>query len=215
MIPGKNNHQLLFHGQEPIVPSASSTSPAVSDESFSPFLRGPMYSAYAELREWKLQLKKAGMSPSCPTPVHVRRFDDSAPLEARSVPEPFTDFRKENQKPQTPMTQKFYLSKASPPPPVSQMFDSAKTPPAALKPELRRVGSMSASKKTDKRGGPVLGGGDRADEFLLMRSFSSYQELASRREEDGRRGRAGSTGIFRKTFTGFRRSMAKPNSWIG
>lgn len=212
LVPG----QLLFHEQELIVPPASSTPVVVSDAAFPAFLRGPMYSAYAELREWKLRLRKAGMTtPSCPTPVRVRRFDASAPLEARPVPEPFTDFRKENRKPQTPMTQRFNPPKAFPPPPVAQMFDSAKTPPAALKPELRRVGSMSASKKEEKRGGPVLRGSDRADEFLLMRSFSSYQELASRNEEDGRRGRAGSAGIFRKTLTGFRRSTAKPNSWIG
>lgn len=216
LISGQNLHQLLFHDQEPMEPSASSIPPVVYDAAdFPPFLRGPMYSAYAELREWKLRLKKAGMSPSCPIPAQVTRLDASAPLEARSVSELLTDFRKENRKPKTPMDRRISPSKALPTFPVAQMFDSSKTPPSASRPEMRRVGSMSAGKGEEKRGGPVGRGSDRADEFLLMRSFSSYQELAPKNEEDGRRGRAGSTGIFRKTFTGFRRSTAKATGWMG
>ncbi|KAL0915572.1 hypothetical protein M5K25_015999 [Dendrobium thyrsiflorum] len=213
LIPEQNQQQHLFQEQELFEPSASSTPLVISDAAFSPFLRGPMYLAYAELREWKLRLKKAGPSPSCPTPVQVNIHDASAPLEDRSVPEILTDFRKENRKPKTPVAQRCSPWKA---PPVAQMFDSLKTPPAALKPEMRRVGSMSAGKGEVKRGGPLLGGGDRVDEFLLMRSFSSFQESVSRNQEDGRRGRAAAnTGIFRKTFTGLRRSTAKATSWIG
>ncbi|KAH0458447.1 hypothetical protein IEQ34_013762 [Dendrobium chrysotoxum] len=212
LIPEQNHHQQLFQEQELFEPSASSTPLVISDAAFSPFLRGPMYLAYAELREWKLRLKKAGLSPSCPIPVQVNRHDASAPFEDRSVPEILTDFSKENRKPKTPVAQRCSPWKA---PPVAQMFDSLKTPPAALKPEMRRVGSMSAGKGEVKRGGPLLGGSDRVDEFLLTRSFSSYQESVSRNQEDGRRGRAANTGIFRKTFTGLRRSTAKATSWIG
>ncbi|PKU84550.1 hypothetical protein MA16_Dca017936 [Dendrobium catenatum] len=198
-IPEQNHHQHIFKEQELFEPSASSTPLVISDAAFSPFLRGPMYLAYAELRELKLRLKKAGLSPSCPIPIQVNRHDASAPLEDRSVPELLTDFRKENRKPKTSVAQRCSPWKA---PPVAQMFDSLKSPPAAGKGEV-------------KRGGPLLGGCDRVDEFLLTRSFSSYQESVSRNQEDGRRRRAANTGIFRKTFTGLRRSTAKATSWIG
>ncbi|PKA49237.1 hypothetical protein AXF42_Ash014139 [Apostasia shenzhenica] len=170
-----------------------------------PFRRGPMYSAYAELRDWRLRMKKAGLSPSTPIPIFPLKKQAPSPPTTAAVPDHTMSFVKESRKP---------------PPSAVQRSDASLTPSWSAKPELRRVGSFAAGKTEEKRssgggGSPGGGGGaGQADEFLLMRSFSSYQETkeismatAAGGAEDGRGGRrSGGKGIFRKTITGFRRS---------
>ncbi|KAL0915574.1 hypothetical protein M5K25_016002 [Dendrobium thyrsiflorum] len=158
-----------------------------------PFQRGPMYSTYSELREWKLRMKKAGLNPSTPIPVQVKK-----PAAGRSAAEQTTDFRKENRKPSPLGTQSFDPSKLAPP-----------------APEMKRAGSVAAGKREEKGGGVPRGGSGRVDDLLAMRNCSSYQEPSSRCVEEGKGAKEGRKGIFGKTFTGFRRSTAKATGWLG
>ncbi|KAK8916890.1 hypothetical protein KSP39_PZI023322 [Platanthera zijinensis] len=155
-----------------------------------PFQRGPMYRAYADLRDWKLRMKKAGLSPSTPIPLQLKR--------------PAVNTR-------PPVDQRFDPSNTPSPPFETQWLDRSKMispPPPSLNKETKRFGNLPSG-----RGGPPRSGSGRADEFLLMRGFSSFDESAAKNNEDGERGRRSATkGIFRKTLTAFRGPTAKTNS---
>lgn len=191
-IPRFPKHQqLLFPEIEHhLQPFTSPGSPIIYDAPLSPFSRGPMYRAYADLRDWKLRMKKkTSLSPS--------------PIQLRLVPE-FSNFRKDSLNTRPPVVQRFDSSKTPPPPPSIN--------------ETNRFGSLPSGKGEEKRGGgPPRAGSGRADEFLLMRGFSSYDESTSRNKEEGSKtGRSvNPKGILRKTFTGFRRPTAKTNTSLG
>lgn len=138
-------------------------------------------------------MKKAGLNPSTPIPVQVKK-----PAAGRSAAEQTADFRKENRKPSPLATQSFEPSKIAPPPA-----------------EMRRAGSVTAGKREEKVSGIPRGGSGRVDDLVAMRNCSSYQESGSRNVEEGKGGREGKKGIFGKTFTGFRRSTAKTTGWLG
>ncbi|KAG0493397.1 hypothetical protein HPP92_004391 [Vanilla planifolia] len=147
-----------------------------------------MYPAYAELRDWKLRMKKAGLNPSTPLPIQLRRT--LAPAAVRSLHELSMACRNEKRKPQTT-------------PEEAQILDASKN-------GLIRTGSASAMRREEKR------------DVELPRSCSSYQGskelsrmVATRNEEEARRGKAANKGILSKTITGFRRSTAKATGWMG
>ncbi|KAG0461569.1 hypothetical protein HPP92_021502 [Vanilla planifolia] len=185
LLPSPTRQRTLFPDVVHLDSYSSSSStpphPAVAP-SLPSFSRGPMYSVYAELRDWKLRMKKAGLSSSTPIPVQVNRTAAATPMAANAIPDLSMNFRTDNRKPPS----------------------TAQRP----KQELRRMGSMSACRGEEKRGGPPRGGSGRAEEFLMMRDFCSYQETATRREDEVRDGVK--KGIFTKTMAGFRRSKTKP-----
>ncbi|XP_020582727.1 uncharacterized protein LOC110026207 [Phalaenopsis equestris] len=158
-----------------------------------PFLRGPMYSTYSELREWKLRMKKAGLNPATPIPVQAKQSAAGSSSGEQAV-----EFRKENRKASPLVNKRFEPSKMAPPPT-----------------EMRRAGSVTAGKREEKGGGVPRGGSVRADDLAVMRNFCSYQEQGTRNVEEGKGRREERKGIFGKTFTGFRRSTAKAAGWLG
>lgn len=79
-----------------------------------PFRRGPMYSAYAELREWKLRTKNLKLQ-SGPLPPPTPSRKPSPPMVSRSIQDFSMAFRKENKKP--PSTPKHgHVPFGTPPP---------------------------------------------------------------------------------------------------
>ncbi|XP_008812765.2 uncharacterized protein LOC103723588 [Phoenix dactylifera] len=166
------------------------------DFSLPPMRRGPMYSVYAELREWKLRRKKAEVNSTIATPT--RRT--VASTVSRSVPNFSAGFRKENRKP------------ASPLPPTGPRLDALMTPPRPMVPkaELRRLGSTSARRADEKRGGGGV--------IEMRKSYSCLKELkeygvvaSSAMDEEARGGRIAKKGIVKKTVSGFQRQT----TWMG
>ncbi|PKA50619.1 hypothetical protein AXF42_Ash017958 [Apostasia shenzhenica] len=155
----RHRHHLVFPDLEPLEPPPLFTPPAVDTP---PFRRGPMYSAYSELRDWKIRMRKTGLSPSSPIPSPAKKADR------------FIAFRKENRKP--PLT---------PPLPLRQKL------------EMKKVGSLSAGERPEKR------------LFSARRSFSGLTELkeicstASGFSEKSREGRGESKVVLRKSVSGF------------
>ncbi|PKU73793.1 hypothetical protein MA16_Dca026696 [Dendrobium catenatum] len=173
-------HNLLFPDLEPVEPP-----PLSPPQVLKPFRRGPMYSTYSELRDWKIRMKIASMSSSTPFPLPLKRTSFSSSVDRSKT------FRKENRKPS---------------PTMALNFDAAMTPPPPLAPklELRKVGSVSAGRMEAKKG--------RAGElFPMRRSFSGFNQIKEiskgsvfRVEEEGRGGRGGSKIVVsRKSVTGF------------
>ncbi|KAJ0962704.1 hypothetical protein J5N97_027826 [Dioscorea zingiberensis] len=86
----------------------------------SPIRRGPMYSAYAELREWRLRTKAAMIKPPPPPPP----------------PSLHVGLRKEEK-----------LPIAKLPSNVAKMDNPGMTPRPGSKADMRRLGTMMAMKK--------------------------------------------------------------------
>nr|XP_010926017.2 uncharacterized protein LOC105048416 [Elaeis guineensis] len=167
------------------------------DFSLPPMRRGPMYSVYAELREWKLRRKRAEVNSMIATPT--RRC--AASTVSRSVPNFSATFRKENRKP------------ASPLPPTGPRLDSLMTPPRPMVPKakLRRLGSTSASRAEEKRGG----GGviEMRKSYSCLKELKEYGVLASSAMEEEARGvRGAKKGIINKTVSSFQR---RTTTWMG
>ncbi|KAG1330643.1 hypothetical protein COCNU_02G006110 [Cocos nucifera] len=156
-----------------------------------------MYSVYAELREWKLRRKRAEVNSMIDTPT--RRT--VASTVSCSVPNFSATFRKENRKP------------ASPLPPAGRRLDASMTPPRSMVPkaELRRLGSTSASRAEEKRGG----GGviEMRKSYSCLKELKEYGVVASSAIDEEARGvRSAKKGIIKKTVSSFQR---RTTTWMG
>lgn len=174
-----HHHHLLFPDIEAVEPP-----PLSPPQALSPFRRGPMYSTYSELRDWKIRMKTASMGLYTPFPLPLKRTSFSCSVDRSRT------FSKENRKPSPTMALNFNTIGTPPPPMVPKL-------------KLRKVGSVSAGRMDEKK--------NRAGEvFPMRRSFSGFNQIKEiskgsefRFEEEGRERRGGSKIVVsRKSISG-------------
>ncbi|MQM01191.1 hypothetical protein Taro_033946 [Colocasia esculenta] len=146
--------------------------------------RGPMYSAYSELRESKLRKKREGSVPLCmstETLMAPEKKVVATPSVARSVPDFSAVLRKENRKPAV---------WASPAPPKASKLGGTppRPPPATVAASSKRGGGLPR-----RAAGSASENGRDEKGCAVRKSYSCLRELkglsgvaSSAIEEEGR-----------------------------
>lgn len=161
--------------------------------------RGPMYSAYSELRESKLRKKKEGCIPLglvMKTPTTPEKKAPATRAVARSVPDFWAVPRKENRNP---------AGWASPvPPKASKLAATPPRPPPATVAASSRGGGVGAPRRAagsaSANGRDEMGCGASAvrKSYACLRELKGLSGVASSAIEEEGRGPGGGKGAARR-----------------